>query len=237
VGTLGELGERLLRRVLFRGLFRGALTLPELFPVHHGGASEMALVGRSLDLEHRVGDAQAAPRELLLELGLVVDVGGDRILDPLAERVEDRLTDDFEAVLQVESAEGGLDECCDDVPVLREPLQLVGRDRALPVLEEALPEAQPPPDDGTALARDDMGADLCELALLVVREALEELLRDREPEDAVAQELEPLVRIAPLFGPGSVRERALERLGGECVDQRQEASVRRPLVGGATGAS
>jgi hypothetical protein len=108
-------------------------------------------------------------------------------------------------VLQIESAEGGLDECW--------------------------------PDDGTALARDDVGADLRELALLVVREALEELLRDREPEDAVAQELEPLVRIPPLLGPGGMCERALERLGGKCVDQRQEASVRRPLVGGATGAS
>jgi hypothetical protein len=87
------------------------------------------------------------------------------------------------------------------------------------VIQEPLAELEPAPDDGAALARDDMRAELCQPPLLRVGEALEQLLSDREPEDAVAEELEPLVGIRPVGRPRRVREGVRETLRGQGVDQ------------------
>jgi hypothetical protein len=51
-------------------------------------------------------------------------------------------------------------------------------------------------------------------------------VRDRELEDAVAQELEPLVRGATVARPGRVREDGLRQLRRELVDQLREVPVR-----------
>jgi hypothetical protein len=53
-----------------------------------------------------------------------------------------------------------------------------------------------------------------------------ERVRDRDLEDAVAQELEPLVRGATVARPGRVREDGLRQLRQELVDQLREVPVR-----------
>ena len=56
--------------------------------------------------------------------------------------------------------------------------------------------------------------------------AHEERMRDRELEDAVAEELEPLVRLATLARPGRVGEDVLRQLRRERVDQLRKVGVR-----------
>jgi hypothetical protein len=51
-------------------------------------------------------------------------------------------------------------------------------------------------------------------------------VRNRELEDAVAQELEPLVRRAPLDRPRRVREDGLRQLRRKRVDQLREFASR-----------
>jgi hypothetical protein len=53
-----------------------------------------------------------------------------------------------------------------------------------------------------------------------------ERVRDRELEDAVAQELEPLVRRAAVARPRRVGEDGLRQLRRELVDQLREVPVR-----------
>jgi hypothetical protein len=53
-----------------------------------------------------------------------------------------------------------------------------------------------------------------------------ERVRDRELEDAVAEELEPLVRVVPLARPRGVGEDGLRQLRRERVDQLREVGIR-----------
>jgi hypothetical protein len=71
-----------------------------------------------------------------------------------------------------------------------------------------------------------MGTHLRQLALGEVGMACIERVRDGELEDAVAEELEPLVRRATLAGPRRVREDGLRQLRRERVDQLGEVPVR-----------
>jgi hypothetical protein len=109
-------------------------------------------------------------------------------------------------VLEIERAEDRLDDRGHDVRVLCELLQLVVRDRPAPELEKPLAESEPPADDRAALARDDVRPDLCQVTFLVVGKALVELPRNGEAENAVPQELEPLVGLGAVVRPGRVRE-------------------------------
>ena len=52
-----------------------------------------------------------------------------RVLDPLGERVDDRLLDLLEAVLEEERGERRLEQRREHVAVPREPLELLGRHR------------------------------------------------------------------------------------------------------------
>jgi len=63
------------------------------------------------------------------------------------------------------------------------------------VHEQPVAESETHADHGTALARDDVRPDLCEVSFLIVGKALVELTRDREAQDAVSEKLEPLVRL------------------------------------------
>jgi hypothetical protein len=65
-------------------------------------------------------------------------------------------------------------------------------------------------------------ANLREPALGGIAEAVVDGPRDRELEDAVAQELEPLVRVGPVVRPGRVLEDLLEAFGRELGDQPPE---------------
>src|SRR5437868_10355466 len=102
--------ERLLRGCLLGGLLRAAGADTRLLAVYHRGAGERPVVRRALHLEHGVGDLQPAPGELLLQLGLVVDVARERVGDPALEGSDDCLLDGLEAVLEVDAGEAGLEQ-------------------------------------------------------------------------------------------------------------------------------
>jgi hypothetical protein len=101
----------------------------------------------------------------------------------------------------------------------------------VPARLEATVEADLGRDDGAGATRDDVRANLRELPFREVRVAVVEGARDDEAEDAVAEELEPLVRLDPILGLRGMAEDLCEPLGRQFVDQ--------PLEGGglATGGS
>jgi len=53
-------------------------------------------------------------------------------------------------------------------------------------------------------------------------EAVEHCPSDRQLEDAVAEELQALVRLGAVLGPRRVREGLLEPVGGQLCDQATE---------------
>jgi len=67
-----------------------------------------------------------------------------------------------------------------------------------------------------------VGTDLRELPLGEAGEAVVQRARDHEAEHAVAEELEPLVRLDPVLGLGGVAEDLLEPPGRQRVDQPLE---------------
>jgi hypothetical protein len=71
-----------------------------------------------------------------------------------------------------------------------------------------------------------MRADLREPALREVRMLRVQRVRDRELEDAVAEELEPLVRVATVARPRRVGEDRAGELRRERVDQLREVGLR-----------
>src|SRR5262249_6288053 len=91
------------------------------------------------------------------------------------------------------------------------------------LLEEPLAEAELLGDHRTARARDDLGAELRHLPLLVVRELVVQRVRDGELEHGVAEKLEPLVRLAPVERPARMGEDGRRTLGWELPDQLCEA--------------
>jgi hypothetical protein len=228
-----QAGQCLLGGLLLGGLLRLARANAELLAFDHGCAPETTVVRRPLHVEDGVIDGLTPPRKRLLQLGLVVDVRVEGVLDSPVERADDRLLDLLEAVLQEEGGEGGLQQGGEDVAVAREPVELIGRDlRAL--LEQTVAEVELARDDRAARARNDVRADLRQPALREVRVALEERTRDRELEHAVAEELEALVRGRALARPGGMRVDLLGSVTRKLLDQLPEL-VYIPF-GGATGA-
>jgi hypothetical protein len=124
-------------------------------------------------------------------------------------------------VLEVERGDRRLEHSGEDVPAARDALELVGGNGAR-VLEEPLPERELLRDRGAALPRDDVRADLREPALGGVAEAVEDGTRDRQLEDAVAEELEALVGQGPVVGPRRVGEDLLETGVRQLRDQAAE---------------
>jgi len=72
------------------------------------------------------------------------------------------------------------------------------------------------------MAGHDMGAYLREPPLRGILEAVEDRACDRELEDAVAEELEPFVRLGAVACPGRVREDLLESSVRKLGDQATE---------------
>jgi hypothetical protein len=70
-----------------------------------------------------------------------------------------------------------------------------------------------------------MRADLRHLTLVEIGEALEELVRERELEYRVAEELEPFIRVGAFFRPARMGERVGRALRRERVDQLAEGLV------------
>jgi hypothetical protein len=80
-----------------------------------------------------------------------------------------------------------------------------------------------------------MCADLGQPTFRSVWKTIEHRPCDRELEHAVAEELEPLVRLRAVFRPRCVGEDLLEASGGKLVDQAAEL-IRPGLLGVSLGA-
>src|SRR3954452_8251383 len=105
-----QLLEHDLSRRLLGGLFRAAVPDPGLLAVHVGGTGEGAVMRRPVDIEHRIAHRLPAPRERLLNLGLEIDVTGQRVLDPRRESLHNRLLDLAKAMLEEESCKRRLEQ-------------------------------------------------------------------------------------------------------------------------------
>ena len=90
------------------------------------------------------------------------------------------------------------------------------------MLEQAIAEPELFRHGSAALARDDVRSNLRQAPLGRLAEAVEHGARDRELEDAVAQELEPLVRVGAILDPRGMREDLLEAIGWKLGDQAAE---------------
>ena len=148
------------------------------------------------------------------------------MLDLLRERGDDGTLDRREAMLEEERAQCGLDDRRENVAVPGEPLELVLPLRGSRPFDESPSEFELPCHLGAGRARDDVGANLRQPPLGKVGVARVERMRDRELEDAVPEELEPLVRGATLVRPRRMREDGLRQLGRERVDQLREVRIR-----------
>ena len=127
----------------------------------------------------------------------------------------------LEPVLEVHGRDRRLEHGGEDVPATRDALELVRR-RVSRVLEQPVTQSELLRDRRTALPRHDVRADLRQPPFGGSGEAVEDRARDRELEDAVAQELETFVRVGAVLDPRGVREHLLEPLGGELRDQAAE---------------
>ena len=152
-----------------------------------------------------------------------------------AEGVDDRLLDRLESVLEEDRRESGLEQRGEDVAVLSEPAELLGLGQD-PVLEQPLAEPELVGDEGAGPARDGVRADLRQPTLGELRVAVVQVPGDRELEDAVAEELQALVRGRPVRRPRGVREDLLLPFRRERADQLGQAPDV-ACLGVATGAS
>ena len=123
--------------------FDGPFPTPASSPSITAAQVNVRSCGGPFDVEHRVRDREAAPRECLLELRLVVDVGRQRVLDPARESSDDCTLDPPEPVLEEKGSECRLQEGREDVAVRGEALELVlrhcvGRPLGHPVAEPEL---------------------------------------------------------------------------------------------------
>jgi hypothetical protein len=148
------------------------------------------------------------------------------VLDLVIESFHDRALDGGETVLEEDRAERRLDDRREHVAVAREALELLVRLGGSRVLDEALPETEPACHLRAGRAGDDVRAHLGELPLGEVRMAHVQRMRNRELEDAVAEELEPLVRGATVARPRRMGEDVLRQLRREGVDQLREVGLR-----------
>jgi hypothetical protein len=94
------------------------------------------------------------------------------------------------------------------------------------VLDETLPEPEVARDLRARRPRDDMGAHLRELPLREVRMLRVQRMSDCKLEDAVAEELEPLVRVVAIASPRGVGEDRLRQLRRERGYQLGKVRIR-----------
>ena len=214
--------ERLARGGLLGRLLRGAVARADGLAVDVRGAGEAAVVRRALDLEDGVRDragrgGRAPPgAPSCSRRGPRARTRSAPGRPPRSARGSTRTRARGRGRRGTASTQRR-----EDVAVRREPEQLVAVDLAR-VAGEQLPEAELAADDGAAVPRDDVRADLRQAPLRLVREALVELLGDREAEDAVAEKLEALVRVGPATRPGCVREGVVKALGRKRLDQVEQ---------------
>jgi hypothetical protein len=158
-----------------------------------------------------------------------------RVLDLPSEGVDDRAFDGLEPVLEEDACERRLEERREDVAVLRQSTELVGLGGGA-VLDQPLAEPELVGDEGAGPARDDVRADLRQPALGELGVTFVQVPGDGELEDAVAEELEPLVGRRPIRRPRGVREDLVLPLRRKRADQFGQAPDV-ACLGVATGAS
>lgn len=114
---------------------------------------------------------------------------------------------------------------------MRDALELVRRNGA-GTLGQTVSEPELFGDSRATRARNDVRPDLGEPSLGRVSEAIEDRARDRELENAVAEELEPLVGGGAVVRPRRVRKDLLEPVRRQLGDQPAELgrSVFRVLI-------
>src|SRR4029077_12338488 len=113
----------------------------------------------------RVRHLASRASKQFLQVRLLVDPRGERVLDLVGEGGDDSVLDGGEAVLEEDRAERGLDHRCEHVAVARQPLQLLlGLGGSSP-LDETLPETELARHLRAGRTRDDVRAYLRELPL------------------------------------------------------------------------
>src|SRR5439155_8909879 len=115
-----ELRQGLFGSLLLGGLLRLAVADSELLPIDDRCRGEAPVVRRPLDLEHGVVHRLAPSRQCLLELGLVVDVAVQRVVDAAREGLDDRLLDLLEAVFEKQRGQRCFEQGSKDVAVPRQ---------------------------------------------------------------------------------------------------------------------
>src|SRR6185437_16783936 len=79
-GCSADGDERFARRLLLRVLLRPPDARADDLLADHRSRGERAVVRRAVDAQRRVGDGAPGSRELLLQLRLVIDMRGERVL-------------------------------------------------------------------------------------------------------------------------------------------------------------
>src|SRR5215211_3226245 len=87
---LANPGEGLLGGVLLGLLLRPTASDADLLAVDRRRSREDPVVRRALRLDDGIGDTASVPRQELLQLGLVVDVARERVVDAPLEGLDDR---------------------------------------------------------------------------------------------------------------------------------------------------
>jgi len=164
----------------------------------------------------------------------VVDVLRRGVFDPAGERLGNRCLDRLEPVLEEQGRESRLQESGENVSVADEAVELLpGHGR--PALAQPGTEVELSPHHGAALPRDHVRADLRQPTLAELGVAIVERAGDGELEDAVAEELEPLVGRGAVGRPSGMGENVLEPRRWERQNQPPEAVRRSRVPPAATG--
>jgi hypothetical protein len=87
---------------------------------------------------------------------------------------------------------------------------------------QALDHAELARDVRARLARDRLRPELGQPSRAELGEARIDVRRDREAQDAVPQEREPLVRLGPLVDPRRVREGLVREFVGQLIEEGSE---------------
>ncbi len=178
-------------------------------------------MGRADGLDQPIGDRAARLGELLLELGLEVDVAAFGERDVLGERFDDGRPHDVETVGEIHGPDERLGHVGEDVLVADELLEL-GRLVAGPEAAHEGGQPQSRGDLGAGGAADHVGAQPRKTAFGVLGKAPIQLGRDGETEHAVAEKLKALVRAATLRHPRRVREDLAQQPVVELLRQGQQ---------------
>ena len=205
----------------------------DLLAADRGLDGEGPVVRRPLLVDNLVADQLAAPRQALLERRLVVHRVLQRVLDLRPERIHHHLGRCVVAEGQVAGADHRLDHRRQDALGRDERLEprrrCLRRRRAQP-LRHAQALGHRPAGAARHRLRADLGQASRPEALGV--QAGEQVRRDRQPQDAVAQEGEALVGLRATHRPRRVGEHGPLQVGLQPVEHLRQGRAR-PRVGRA----